>query len=52
VIHADDEQMLLALLITAGSVALLAAMGWLTDQLLGGQAHDWARRVTQKHDDS
>jgi hypothetical protein len=43
--------MLLALLITAGSVALLAAMGWLTDQLLGGQAQGWARRITHRHED-
>jgi hypothetical protein len=36
--------MLLAVLLSAGSVALLLTMGLITDGLLGEHAEGWARR--------
>ena len=33
--HLDDKGMLLAVLLTAGFLGLLLAVGWLTDELLG-----------------
>ncbi|WP_157996291.1 hypothetical protein [Kribbella sp. VKM Ac-2569] len=42
--------MLLAVLITAGSIGLLVAMGWLTDKVLGDQADRWARTLVNKGD--
>jgi hypothetical protein len=47
----DDEDMLLAILLTAGSVGLLVAMGWLTDELLGDQADRWATRIARTDTD-
>ncbi|WP_327634850.1 hypothetical protein OHB24_33315 [Kribbella sp. NBC_00482] len=42
--------MLLAVLITAGSIGLLVAMGRLTDELLGDHADRWARTLVNKGD--
>ncbi|WP_166658937.1 hypothetical protein [Kribbella sp. VKM Ac-2571] len=42
--------MLLAVLITAGSLGLLLAMGWLTGALVGGQAEHWAKTLVNKDD--
>ena len=42
------EHMLLAVLLSAGSVVLLLAMGLLTDELIGDDAEDWARRVMRE----
>ncbi len=42
------NDMLLAVLITAGSIGLLVAMGWLTDNLLGGHAEHWAKTLVNK----
>jgi hypothetical protein len=44
------NDMLLAVLITAGSIGLLVAMGRLTDTLVGGQAEQWARTLVNKDD--
>jgi hypothetical protein len=45
------EHMLLAVLVSAGSLGLLLAMGLLTDNLLGDQAERWARRVRSDDDE-
>ncbi|WP_165546484.1 hypothetical protein [Kribbella soli] len=42
--------MLLAVLITAGSIGLLVAVGWLADNLLGGHADRWAKTLVNKSD--
>ncbi|WP_410792047.1 hypothetical protein [Kribbella sp. C-35] len=42
--------MLLAVLITAGSIGLLVAMGRLTDNLLGKQADHWAKTLVNNLD--
>ena len=44
------NHMLLAILITAGSLGLLVAMGRLTDLLLGDHADRWARTLVNKRD--
>ncbi|WP_350276146.1 hypothetical protein [Kribbella sp. HUAS MG21] len=44
--------MLLAVLVTSGSVGLLVALGWITDKLLRGEADRWARRVTDDREES
>jgi hypothetical protein len=44
------NHMLLAVLITAGSLGLLVAMGWLTDNLLGKHAENWTRTLANKSD--
>jgi hypothetical protein len=48
--HLDDEDMLLEVLVTAGSVGLLGVVGRLTDGLLGDQAERWARGVANGRD--
>jgi hypothetical protein len=48
--HLDDEDMLLEVLLTAGSVGLLVAVGRLTDGVLGDQAERWARHVANERD--
>jgi hypothetical protein len=47
----DDENMLLAVLFMAGSVALLVATGWIADRLLRAEADRWARRLTEDDQD-
>lgn len=42
--------MLLAVLITIGSIGLLICVGWLADRLLGGSVDQWARGVADAHD--
>ena len=42
------EHMLLAVLLSAGFVGLVLAMGLLTDELLGGQADRWARETQRR----
>ncbi|MGW6195067.1 hypothetical protein ACWF0M_02860 [Kribbella sp. NPDC055110] len=42
--------MLLAILITAGSLGLLVAMGRLTNDLLGNQADRWAKSLANDRD--
>jgi hypothetical protein len=42
--------MFLAVLITAGAIALLVAMGWLTDKLVRSQADRWAKTLLHKDD--
>lgn len=43
--------MLLAVLITTGSIGLLVAMGWLTHNLLGNHAEQWAKTLIDKRDE-
>ena len=43
--------MLLAALITVGSMGLLVAMGWLTHNLLGNHAEQWAKALIDKRDE-
>jgi hypothetical protein len=45
------NHMLLAILITAGSLGLLVAIGRLTDNLLGNQAERWAETLANKRDE-
>ena len=40
--------MVLAVLITAGAIGLLVAAGWLTDNLLGNHAQQWAKTLVSK----
>ena len=42
--------MLLAVLITAGSIGLLVAMGWLNATLVGRHAEHWAETLVNKDD--
>jgi hypothetical protein len=44
------NDMLLAVLITAGSIGLLVAMGRLTDSLLGKHAENWSRTLANNGD--
>ena len=41
---------MLAILLTAGSIVVLVAMGWLTHQHLGKQAESWAERLQNERD--
>ncbi|WP_165553016.1 hypothetical protein [Kribbella speibonae] len=46
--------MMLAVLITAGSIGLLVAAGWLADNLLRNHAQQWAKTLVSKdeHEES
>jgi len=48
VIASTMEHMFLAVLLSAGSVVVLLAMGLITGQLLGDDAESWARRVLRE----